>query len=184
MKTNKKPIFKNISHHPDGIVSVFQERPKKYMMLLSLAQELLREESHLSSLQREVIAAYTSNLNGCEYCCGSHTSFAISLGANDEDVSVINGGPLESHELSSLLFYVKKLTLTPYDISEDDKQLVHAAGFSEEQLKDAIAVCAAFNFFNRIVEGHGIIAKTNYDKDTQIINKYGYDFRRKIQEAL
>ena len=184
MTTNKKPIFKNISHHPDGIVSVFQERPQKYMMLLSLAQKLLREESYLSSLHREIIAAYTSKLNGCEYCCGSHTSFAISLGASDEDVLVINGGPIENHLLASLLFYVKKLTLTPNDISENDKQLVHAAGFSEEQLKDAIAVCAAFNFFNRIVEGHGIVPKINYDKDAQTINKYGYDFKIKIQKAL
>lgn len=178
MRTNKRPVFQNISDHPAGIVSVFQERPQKYMMLLTLAQEILREESHLSDTQREVIAAYTSRLNGCEYCCGSHTAFARSLGATDEDVAVINGGPIENHPLSALLAYVGKLTLAPYSVSEDDKQAVHAAGFSEEELKDAIAVCAAFNLYNRIVEGHGVMPQDNYDEDVKMINERGYDFRK------
>ena len=178
MRTNERPKFANISDHPAGIVAVLQERPQKYMMLLSLAQEILREESHLSDVQREVIAAYTSRLNGCEYCCGSHTAFARSLGATDEDVAIINGGSTDNHPLAALLSYVKKLTQAPYSISEDDKQAVHAAGFSDDELKDAIAVCAAFNLYNRIVEGHGVMPQDNYDEDVKMINERGYDLRK------
>ena len=181
MRTDKRPIFQNISGHPAGIRGVFEERPQKYMMLLSLAQELLREESHLSDLQREIIAAYTSKLNGCEYCCGSHTSFAVSLGADSADVSVINGGTVDGHPLTALLSYVKKLTLAPYSISEDDKQLVHSSGFSDDELKDAIAVCAAFNLFNRIVEGHGVVPQSSYDEATKMISEYGYDLRKQLR---
>ena len=177
MRTNERPKFQNISTHPAGIVGVFQERPQKYMMLLALAQEVLREQSHLSPVQREVIAAYTSRLNGCEYCCGSHTAFAESLGATEEDVKVINGGDTDGHPLAALLAYVKKLTMAPYSISEDDKQAVHSAGFSEDELKDAIAVCAAFNLFNRIVEGHGVVPHNSYDEDVKMINTKGYDLR-------
>jgi uncharacterized peroxidase-related enzyme len=177
MTTHNRPQFGSLSENPFGIVGVFQERPNKYMMLLSLAQEILREDSHLSSTEREVIAAYTSKLNGCQYCCGSHTAFAVSLGASGVDLNAIESEDSSGHPLEALLNYVKKLTLAPSTISNEDKELVHEAGFSEDQLKDAIAVCAAFNLYNRIVEGHGIAPHDNYDKDVEMINTHGYDRR-------
>ena len=177
MTTHMRPKFYSISNDPSGIVGVFQERPNKYMMLLSFAQEILREVSHLSPTEREVIAAYTSSLNGCEYCCGSHTAFALSLGASDQDVKAINNDEIVGHPLEAILSYVRKLTLTPNQVSDLDKKLVHEAGFSEDQLKDAIAVCAAFNLFNRIVEGHGVAPHDNYDADVAMINTHGYDRR-------
>lgn len=174
---DNRPQFNLLSQSPFGIVGVFQDRPNKYMMLLSFAQEILREESYLSSREREIIAAYTSRLNGCEYCCGSHTAFSLSLGATEDDLSMIATGDIENHPLSSILKYVNKLTLNPSSISDKDKQLVHDQGFSEEQLKDAIAVCAAFNLYNRIVEGHGIAPRDSYEQDVEMINLHGYDRR-------
>jgi uncharacterized peroxidase-related enzyme len=178
MSQGQRPQFANLTSQEAGIGSVFQERPGKYMMLMSFAQEILREESHLSAADREVIAAYTSSLNGCQYCCGSHTEFAKSLGAQVADLEMINDGDIEGHRLAALLSYVKKLTLAPSSIADSDKQAVHAAGFSEEQLKDAIAVCAAFNLFNRIVEGHGIAPHENYEMAARMVNSHGYDRRR------
>jgi uncharacterized peroxidase-related enzyme len=159
-----------------GIVGVFQERPNKYMMLLSFAQEILREESHLPSVDRETIAAFVSNLNGCQYCCGSHTAFTASLGATEEDLAIIKGD-FTGHRLEAILNYVKKLTLAPSSISDEDRLAVLDAGFTEEELKDAIAVCAAFNLFNRVVEGHGVAPHDNYDADVAMINEHGYDRR-------
>jgi uncharacterized peroxidase-related enzyme len=178
MTTHHRPNFSTLHEGRGGIVSVFMERPQKYMALLSVAQELLRETSHLSPADREVIAAFTSRLNGCDYCCGSHTAFAQSLGATASDVKAIQSGEPAGHRLEALLAYVKKLTLAPSTISESDKQTVHDAGFSEDELKDAIAVCAAFNLFNRIVEGHGIAPHDNYDESVKMINAHGYDRRR------
>jgi alkylhydroperoxidase family enzyme len=83
----------------------------------------------------------------------------------------------QNHRLSSILNYVKKLTLAPSTISNEDKLLVNEAGFSDEQLKDAIAVCAAFNLFNRIVEGHGVTPKETYKDSAEMIKKHGYDRR-------
>lgn len=178
MSVHERPRFAGLSDHRAGIGAVIRERPGKYMMLMTFAQEVLREASHLSPSEREVIAAYTSKLNGCDYCRGSHTEFAVSLGADDGDLRMIETGDIADHPLSALLAYVKKLTLAPNTIDESDKQAVHAAGFSEDQLKDAIAVCAAFNLFNRIVEGHGIPPHDDYRQDAKMINTHGYDRRR------
>ena len=178
MTTHHRPNFSTLHNGRGGIVSVFMERPQKYMALLSVAQELLREASHLSPADREVIAAFTSRLNGCDYCCGSHTAFAQSLGATAADVKAIETSEPAGHRLAALLAYVKKLTLAPSTISDSDEQAEHDAGFSEDELKDAIAVCAAFNLFNRIVEGHGIAPHDSYEQDAKMINTHGYDRRR------
>jgi uncharacterized peroxidase-related enzyme len=177
MTTHNRPHFEAISDNPLGIVAVFQDRQNKYMPLLSVAQEVLREDSHLSPAERETIAAYTSKLNGCEYCHTSHVAFAESIGASDFDMETITSGEIDAHPLAALLHYVKKLTLAPSTISQEDKQLVHDAGFSEDQLKDAIAVASIFNLFNRIVEGHGVPARDNYDSEVAMINTHGYDRR-------
>ncbi len=177
MALHDRPLFEGFSDPTSGIGTVFRERPTKYMMLLAHAQEILREPSHLSAADREVIAAYTSKLNGCDYCRGSHTAFAESLGASEADLEMVTSGATDGHRLAALLAYVKKLTQAPASISNNDKLAVHAAGFSEDELKDAIAVCAAFNLYNRIVEGHGIAPHDDYSADVAMINTRGFDRR-------
>ena len=58
--------------------------------------------------------------------------------------------------LTKVYNYVRVLTYNPAEISKELFDAVIESGVSEEELKEAIAVCAAFNYFNRIVEGHGI----------------------------
>lgn len=149
------------------IMDIFLRNMKKYGPALTLAQEILREPSSLSPKDREIIAAYTSALNKCRYCNTSHEAFAKSLGATSED----------SERLKPLFNYVEKLTLFPSSLTKDDYDSVINAGFSEEDLDDAIAVCAAFNFYNRIVEGHGIQPHDDYSNDIEMINTKGYDQR-------
>ena len=177
MSTASRPQFQGFTDTTAGIGTVFRERPDKYMMLLTHAQEILREPAHLSAADREVIAAFTSKLNGCQYCRGSHAAFAASLGASDADLAMVDSGDIDGHRLAALLAYVRKLTLAPSTISQSDKEAVHAAGFTEDELKDAIAVCAAFNLYNRIVEGHGIAPHDDYTADVAMINARGFDRR-------
>jgi len=55
--------------------------------------------------------------------------------------------------MKPLLRYVGKLTLTPAKITPEDAQAVLAAGWHEQALHDAVAVCGLFNMMNRMVEG-------------------------------
>ena len=54
--------------------------------------------------------------------------------------------------------FIKKLTLTPSEVTQEDADRVYAAGWDERALHDAIEVFALFNFMNRYVEGHGLKA--------------------------
>lgn len=158
--------FNFLSKNAD-ILEIFEKNMQKYGPALSLAQEVLREPAALEPKEREIIAEFTSKLNGCKYCNTSHKAFADSIGATDED----------RKRLKPILNYVKKLTLSPSSLNQKDYKKVIDAGFTEQQLSDAIGVCAAFNFYNRIVEGHGIKAKEDYSDEIEMINAKGYDLR-------
>ena len=164
-----------------SIVDIFQENPNKYMPSLVLAQQILREPAHLSPAERELIATFTSNLNKCAYCADSHTAFAESLGIDVEELEDVLNQNYEGHRLSFVFDYVKKLTLNPSSLTPNDFNLVIDSGITEEELKDAIAVCAAFNYFNRIVEGHFLPTHPEGSKGfaqiANIITEHGYDRR-------
>jgi uncharacterized peroxidase-related enzyme len=168
-----------------SIVDIFQENPDKYMPSLVLAQQILREPAHLSSAERELIATFTSNLNKCAYCADSHTAFAESLGVDVKELEDVLNQNYQGHRLSFVFDYVKKLTLNPSSLTPDDFNLVIGSGITEEELKDAISVCAAFNYFNRIVEGHFLPTHPEgakgFTQVAEMITKYGYD-RRNFNE--
>lgn len=180
-----RPTFLTLNN-PEKITDIFLEKPKKYMAALTLAQEILREPSVLSPQDRELIAAFTSKLNKCEYCFGSHKLFTESIDAEQSDITcVLVDNDYSGHRLEPILNYVKKLTLFPASLDQSDLDAVLTAGFSEEELKDAIAVCAAFNFYNRIVEGHGLAENAHTWPEAAImINKAGYDRRYDSQSHL
>jgi uncharacterized peroxidase-related enzyme len=162
-----------------SIVDVFAENPKKYMVSLSMAEKFLREEANLSEAERETIAALTSNLNNCQFCKDSHVEFAISVGADANELKDILEGNYASHRLASVYDYVTKLTLSPSSLNKEDFDKVVNSGVTEEELKEAVAVCAAFNYFNRIVEGHFIETnKDGFAEDAKMINQFGYDRSR------
>jgi hypothetical protein len=75
-----------------------------------------------------------------------------------------------------VLRYVKKLTLTPSRMTRADADAVFAAGWDERALGDAVAICALFNFYNRIVEGHGVRgSEAIWSRATKMIRETGYE---------
>ncbi|MBN4075725.1 MAG: peroxidase [SAR86 cluster bacterium] len=141
------------------LMHIFKRFPKMVMPLLELHDAILRSDSGLSIGERELIAAYASLQNACTFCHGAHTSIASMYGIDEATLEQLNVD-LESadipEKLKPILAYVKKLTLTPAKIMQADADAVYAAGWSEEDLFDAISTCALFNFMNRIVDGSDI----------------------------
>jgi uncharacterized peroxidase-related enzyme len=166
--------FKNVK----GIRDLFQNDKHKGQPIMIWAQEILREKSALSSADRELIAAFTSSLNHCDYCCSSHSAFAESLGIEKKTLDRVISQNYSNMKLAPILDYVLRLTLFPEGLKQSDYDKVIEAGFSEEELHDAILVCSAFNMFNRIVEGHKLSAnEDSWLEITERINSIGYDGR-------
>lgn len=156
-----------LSSLPDDAVlmNVFTLYPETSRPLLDYHEVVMRGPSPLSVAERELIAAYVSGVNSCDYCHGVHRVTAevcgieqgvIPAALDDLDAS---GVP---EKMRPILRYVGKLTRTPSAITRADADEVLAAGWDERALHYAVMVCALFNFMNRMVEGHGISAGPDY----------------------
>ena len=65
------------------------------------------------------------------------------------------GSELEERE-KVLLRYLAKVNDAPATVGPTDVEAVKAAGWSDRAIYDAVTVCAAFNFFNRWIDGTGV----------------------------
>ena len=158
---------------------VFPVYPDIARPALALAQQILRGPSELTTQQREFLFAFGSGLNACHFCHGSHVAAAGALGADENAlrsaVDDIDMAPVEEN-MKPLLRYVKKLTETPSRMTKSDADAVRAAGWSDNALHDAIAVCALHNFFNRWVDGCGVDAgDEDLAKSGTRLAEQGYD---------
>lgn len=129
--------------------------------LIEYHEALLRGESPFTVAERELLAAYVSGVNACQYCHGAHTAAATQFGVPEQliadlltDVSTAEISPA----MVPILNYIKKLTLTPTRMTQADADAVYAAGWSERALYDAIQICCLYNFMNRFVDGIGLTA--------------------------
>lgn len=119
----------------------------------------------MSIAERELIAAYVSGLNACNYCYGVHQVTAEQFGIDEAALTGLLTD-LSTAEVDDrvrpLLSYLGKLTRDPSKVSPVDARAVLAAGWDERALHDAVSVCALFNFMNRFVNGLGITADDDY----------------------
>ena len=62
-----------------GIWNILAFHPQMAYHLCELSHELMFEDAPISSSMRELIAAYTSSLNHCDFCMHAHASVASHL---------------------------------------------------------------------------------------------------------
>jgi uncharacterized peroxidase-related enzyme len=139
---------------------------------------LMRGPSPLTPGERELIAAFVSGVNSCRYCHGAHSLVARAFGVDEavlaKSLGDIDGAPVDAR-LRPILRYVRKLTQTPSRMTGADAAAVYEAGWNDEALLHAIAVCAYFNNMNRLVEGAGIIGNAeDYAVAAQRLVAHGY----------
>jgi uncharacterized peroxidase-related enzyme len=126
-------------------------------ILSSLAHTLLKGPSGLSHTDREMIAAYVSSLNECEYCFNSHAS-KVNDHLNDEGktmtciVENIAGSPV-TEKMKSLLNIAKKVQQSGKLVTKDDIETARKNGASDEDIHDTVIISAAFCMYNRYIDG-------------------------------
>ena len=163
------------------VTHIWQMKPERYGHLSKAWNDIMRGPSALSEGARELIAAYVSALNACHYCYGAHAAVAVEWGVAPDVLEGLIENVSEASvddKLKPLLDYARKLTLEPAKLTQADADAVYTAGWPDDALHDAIAVCAMFNFMNRMVEGHGVDADDAVLRErAKSIHQMGYDGR-------
>ncbi|GAA1160608.1 putative peroxidase-related enzyme [Kitasatospora gansuensis] len=140
-----------------GIRGLMASKPASGRKLNELAQQLLRGDSPLSVGERELIAAYVSDLNRTRYCTGSHSAAAAhALGGDYELVDAVKKDPATApidERTRALLAIAAKVQGDARNVTEQDVAAARAAGADDEAIHDAVLIAAAFCMFNRYVDG-------------------------------
>ncbi|MEE1736266.1 carboxymuconolactone decarboxylase family protein [Streptomyces sp. BE147] len=164
-----------------GISGLMAHRPDTGEPLGKLADALLTAPSSLSRGERELIAAYVSELNGTEFCSASHSAFAAAqldggralVDAVLTDAATAPVGP----KLRALLRVAAEVQAAARPVSDEAVAAARAEGADDTDLHDTVLIAAAFCMFNRYVDGLATALPTDpadYTRTAERIVARGY----------
>ena len=122
---------------------------------------------------KEMIAAWTSRLNECPYCVGTHNFFVLAYGGTPElthaieTASGVDDLPVDD-KTKTLLAFVEKVTRTPWRITDGDWAGARDAGWSDEELLEASFTSALFGTITRLVDGLGLGTSVDHSRISQL----------------
>ena len=142
-----------------GIWNILAYHPTASHHLCELSHELMHKKAPISAALRELIAAYTSSLNQCDFCRNAHAAVAAHLYSDRNLVEGVLRDPETSalaEREKALLRFVQRLTLEPGTITQQHISELKHAGWDEPSIYYATNACALFNYYNRFVLGNGV----------------------------
>ncbi len=164
-----------------GIRSLVLFRPETGKHLYELAQVLLRGESPIPEAERELIAAYVSSRNDCQFCTMSHAAASRELFGPErdlvdcviEDIDQVDLAP----KLRSLLNIAVKVAKNGKAVTSEDVEAARKAGANDREIHDTVLIAATFCMYNRYVDGLASFTPTDpkaYDEMGKRLATQGY----------
>src|SRR5271170_222340 len=122
---------------PWQIWHLFAFRPEVTSHLASFTEGVMRAPAPISPGLRELIAAYTSYTNECQFCWRSHAAVAAEMLGSDELVRQVledvETSPLPEPE-KALLRFARKITRQLPAMAEEDVRELHERGWNDEAI--------------------------------------------------
>ena len=137
-----------------NVFLAFARRPAEWRAFFAYHDALmLREESHLTKGDREMIITTTSAANQCVYCVVAHGAI----------LRIYEKKPLVADQVAvnyrkaditprqrAMLDFAMKVCERSHEIEEADFAPLHAHGFDDEDIWDIAAITAFFGLSNRM----------------------------------
>jgi uncharacterized peroxidase-related enzyme len=105
---------------------------------------------------RDGIALAVSQVNECQYCLSAHTYVASHFaGLSDEEIARNRQGQSESPRIAAAVAFARTLVETRGKVADSDLDAVRAAGYSDANIVEIVALIAQFmltNFINNVFE--------------------------------
>ena len=140
---------------------------EKFRLFTAFYNNLMLNDNdcNLTILEREMIAVVVSSANRCYYCLVAHGQAVRQISGDPQlgEMLVMNYRVAElSQRTRAMLDFVWKLTKKPFDISEDDRELLREVNFSDKDIFDISDVASFFNYTNRMAHGLDMIPNAEY----------------------
>jgi len=143
-----------------------------------LTQEAMRGPSDWSVGDRELMAAFVSTVNACQFCVAAHSATARQWYEDEGKVAAtladLETAPIEE-PLRATLRMLRELT-REHSVNADDMRVVLDAGVGRQQITDALAVCLAFNITDRLADAFDfeVARPAAMDAGARYLLKRGY----------
>jgi uncharacterized peroxidase-related enzyme len=163
---------------PDAAKLVFY-RPDFYgSRARKFTHETMRGPSAWSVADRELMAAYVSKVNASAFCVGAHTATAGQAYHDADKVRAVLSDPDSAPIEPGLRATLRMLgTLTREGtVGAADMREVLSAGVTPQQIRDALAVCTAFDTTNRLADAFAfeLLSPEGYNAGAGFLLKRGY----------
>ena len=148
-----------------NVLAAYAFNIDKLNAFTSMYNDLMLGESHLSKLEREMIAVVVSAVNRCYYCLVAHGAAVREYSENPElgEMLVMNHRVCELNPRQrAMVDFAEKVTIESHKITEGDRELLREVGFSDRDIWDIIAVAGFFNMTNRVASASGMMPNPEY----------------------
>ena len=152
-----------------NVLRTYTVNMEKFRLFTAYYNNLMLNDKdcNLTILEREMIAVVVSSANRCYYCLVAHGQAVRQISGDPQlgEMLVMNYRVAElSQRTRAMLDFVWKLTKKPFDISEDDRELLREVNFSDKDIFDISDVASFFNYTNRMAHGLDMIPNAEYHK--------------------
>lgn len=148
-----------------NVLRTFSRHQDKLRAFAQYYNTLMLAPSGLSKLEREMVAVVVSSANRCFYCLVAHGQAVRALSGDPQlgEMLVMNYrvAQLEPRQ-RAMLDFAWKLTVTPWEVDEPDRQALRAAGLSEAEIFDLADVIGFFNMSNRFAIASDMMPNADY----------------------
>ena len=148
-----------------NVLATYSIRPQRLRNFMSMYNEIMFSESGLSKLEREMVAVVVSSANRCYYCLVAHGQAVRALSGDPElgELLVMNYrvAKLDARQ-KAMLDFAWKLTTTPAEVGEADRQRLRDAGFTSDDVFDLSETVAFYNFSNRMATALDMMPNKEY----------------------
>jgi len=148
-----------------NVLATYSIRPQRLRNFMAMYNEIMFSESGLSKLEREMVAVVVSSANRCYYCLVAHGQAVRALSGDPQlgEMLVMNYRVARLDERQrTMLDFAWKLTTTPWEVVEADRQGLHDVGFTAEDVFDLAETVAFYNFSNRIATALDMMPNPEY----------------------
>lgn len=148
-----------------NVYSTLSLKPQRLRDFMQMFNEIMLSESRLSKLEREMVAVVVSSVNRCYYCLVSHGAAVRKLSGDPAlgEMLALNYrvAPLDAR-IRAMLDFAWKLTATPAEVIEADRDRLRAQGLDNEDIFDLAQVIGLFNLSNRMAIATDMMPNAEY----------------------
>ena len=136
-----------------NVLKAYSQNATQLDVFSRFYNELMFGDSGLSNLEKEMIAVAVSSSNACYYCQVAHGAAVREYSGDPKlgELMVMNYRVAElSERHRAMLDFSVKLTESPNEMSEDDRQALRDAGFTNKDIWDIANIAGFYNMTNRV----------------------------------